>query len=108
MNRFADTKPREQLAAVLRVSGDLVGVEDAAKVLGISRYSAAKSLARWERRHWLKRVRRGLYAPIPLSLTADENVLEDPWTLVPEVFAPGYIGGAAAAHHWDLTEQIFR
>lgn len=108
MNRFADAKPREQLAAVLRASGDLVGVEDAVKVLGLSRHNAAKSLARWERRHWLKRVRRGLYAPIPLSLTADENVLEDPWTLVPELFAPGYIGGATAAHHWDLTEQIFR
>lgn len=108
MNRFADSKPREQLAAVLRASGNLVAVVDAAKVLGVSRYSAAKSLSHWEKRHWLKRVRRGLYAPIPLSLTADENVLEDPWTLVPELFAPGYIGGATAAHHWDLTEQIFR
>lgn len=108
MNRLADAKPREQLAAVLRASGELVRVGDAARVLGISRYSAAKSLARWEGRHWLKRVRRGLYVPIPLSLTADENVLEDPWTLVPELFAPGYIGGATAAHHWDLTEQIFR
>lgn len=108
MNVFTEANPRKQLAAVLRASGDLVGVDDAAQVLGISRYSAARSLARWEKRHWLKRVRRGLYAPIPLSLTADENVLEDPWTLVPELFAPGYIGGATAAHHWDLTEQIFR
>lgn len=108
MNHFSNAEPREQLAAVLRASGDLVRVEDAAKVLGVSRYSAARSLARWEGRHWLKRVRRGLYVPIPLSLTADENVLEDPWMLVPELFAPGYIGGATAAHHWDLTEQIFR
>lgn len=108
MNRLAEAKPREQLAAVLRMSGDLVRVEDAAKVLGISRYSAAKSLARWESRRWLKRLKRGLYAPIPLSLTENENVLEDPWTLVPELFAPGYIGGGTAAHHWDLTEQIFR
>jgi predicted transcriptional regulator of viral defense system len=108
MNWLAEAKPREQLAAVLQMSGDLVRVEDAAKVLGISRYSAAKSLARWEGRRWLKRLRRGLYAPIPLSLTANENVVEDPWTLVPEIFAPGYIGGVTAAHHWDLTEQIFR
>ncbi|MEI9979075.1 MAG: type IV toxin-antitoxin system AbiEi family antitoxin domain-containing protein [Edaphobacter sp.] len=99
---------RDQLAAVLRTAGDLVRVEDAAKVLGVSRHMAAKSLARWVDRRWLKRLRRGLYAPIPLSLTAEENVLEDPWTLVPELFAPGYIGGATAAHHWDLTEQIFR
>jgi len=102
------SKPRDQLAAVLRVSGDLMQVEDAARVLGVSRLKAAKSLARWEGRGWLKRLRRGLYAPVPLSLTANENVLDDPWTLVPELFAPGYIGGATAAHHWDLTEQLFR
>jgi len=99
---------RDQLAAILRASGDLVQVDDAVKVLGVSRSVAAKSLARWESRGWLRRLRRGLYAPVPLSLTAEENVLEDPWTLVPELFAPGYIGGATAAHHWDLTEQLFR
>lgn len=108
MYPFVNSTPRDQLAAVLRASGNLVRIEDAVKVLGISRHQAAKSLAGWENRHWLKRLRRGLYAPIPLSLTAKENVLEDPWTLVPELFAPGYIGGATAAHHWDLTEQIFR
>jgi predicted transcriptional regulator of viral defense system len=99
---------RDQLAAVLRAAGDLVRVEDAVKVLGLSPHEAAKSLARWEGRRWLKRLRRGLYAPVPLNLTEKENVLEDPWALVPELFAPGYIGGATAAHHWDLTEQIFR
>lgn len=108
VNPLAKAPPRDQLAAILRAAGDLVRVEDAVKVLGVSRHVAAKSLARWVDRHWLKRLRRGLYAPIPLSLTAEENVLEDPWTLVPELFAPGYIGGATAAHHWDLTEQIFR
>jgi predicted transcriptional regulator of viral defense system len=108
VNPLTSASPRDQLAAVLRLAGDLVRVEDAATVLGISRHMAAKSLARWVDRRWLKRLRRGLYAPIPLSLTAEENVLEDPWTLVPELFAPGYIGGATAAHHWDLTEQIFR
>jgi predicted transcriptional regulator of viral defense system len=104
----AFSTPRDQLAAVLRLSGDLVQVGDAAKVLGVSRLKAAKSLARWEGRGWLKRLRRGLYAPVPLSLTSDENVLEEPWALVPELFAPAYIGGATAAHHWDLTEQLFR
>lgn len=108
VNLLANATPRDQLAAVLRMAGDLVRVEDAAKVLGTSRQMAAKSLARWVDRRWMKRLRRGLYAPIPLSLTAEENVLEDPWILVPELFAPGYIGGATAAHHWDLTEQIFR
>ena len=37
-----------------------------------------------------------------------EQVVEDPWILVPALFDPAYIGGRTAAEHWDLTEQIFR
>jgi predicted transcriptional regulator of viral defense system len=99
---------RSRLAAVLRRGGDLITVDDAVAALNVTRTVAAKSLARWEQQHWLKRLRRGLYAPVPLALSHDEQVLEDPWALVPELFDPAYIGGATAAHHWDLTEQLFR
>jgi predicted transcriptional regulator of viral defense system len=102
------TRARGSLATVLRRSGDLVTVDDVVAALNVNRSVAAKSLARWARQHWLKRMRRGLYAPVPLALSPEEQVLEDPWTLVPELYAPCYIGGAAAAHHWDLTEQLFR
>ena len=34
--------------------------------------------------------------------------MEDPGALVPQLFSDAYIGGATAAHHWDLTEQLFR
>ena len=39
---------------------------------------------------------------------ASDRVLDDPWVLVPALFAPAYIGGRTAAEHWDLTEQIFK
>jgi predicted transcriptional regulator of viral defense system len=93
---------------VLRRAGDLIRVDDAAGALGIDRITAAKLLARWNQQGWLKRLRRGLYAPVPLAARSGDQVLEDPWRLVPELFAPAYIGGASAAHHWDLTEQLFR
>jgi predicted transcriptional regulator of viral defense system len=35
-------------------------------------------------------------------------VIDDPWIVVPRLFDPGYVGGATAAHHWGLTEQLFR
>jgi predicted transcriptional regulator of viral defense system len=35
-------------------------------------------------------------------------VVEDPWLLAVELFAPCYIGGWSAAEHWGLTEQLFR
>jgi len=99
---------RERLGAVLRRGGAWITVEDATAALGVGRADAAKLLARWQEQGWLRRVRRGLYTPVPLTSRKDEQVIEDPWTLVPKLFDPGYVGGASAAHHWDLTEQIFR
>lgn len=99
---------RDRLSAVLRKAGYLITVDDATNALQVDRAAAAKTLARWQAQGWLMRVRRGLYAPIPLASSPTDQVLEDPWTLVVEVFDPAYVGGASAAHHWDLTEQLFR
>lgn len=99
---------RERLSAVLRAAGEFVTVDDASQALRVDRTVAAKTLARWNRQGWLRRLRRGLYAPVPLAASSTDHVLEDAWTLVPELFEPGYVGGASAAHHWDLTEQLFR
>ena len=49
-----------------------------------------------------------MYVPVQLDLLGSEQVVQDPWILVPALFAPAYIGGRSAAEHWDLTEQIFR
>ncbi len=99
---------RDKLASVLRRAGDLVTIEDAAGALGVSRQEAAKTLWRWSRQGWLRHLRRGLYAPVPLDAVSQEQVLPEPWILVPELFDPAYIGGWSAAEHWDLTEQVFR
>lgn len=93
---------------MLRRGGDLITIDDATAALGIGRTAAAKLLARWQGQGWLRRVRRGLYAAVPLTSRKGEQIIEDPWTLVPELFDPAYIGGATAAQHWDLTEQLFR
>jgi len=99
---------RHRLAAVLRLAGEFVTVDQASSALRVGRVAAAKTLARWAGQGWLRRIRRGLYAPVPLAASASDQVIEDPWTLVPELFAPAYVGGLSAAQHWDLTEQLFR
>jgi predicted transcriptional regulator of viral defense system len=99
---------RARLSAVLQASKDLVTIDAVMKTLSVDRQAAAKVLSRWQEQGWLKRVSRGLYAPIPLDASSTEQVLKDPWVLVPALFAPGYIGGWTAAEHWDLTEQLFR
>ncbi|MEQ8246665.1 MAG: hypothetical protein RID42_03205 [Alphaproteobacteria bacterium] len=93
---------------MIKAAGDVVRIADAAQVLDISRKQAAKLLSRWTEQGWLRRVGTGAYVPVQLEMLDAAQVVEDPWILVPTLFAPAYIAGRTAAEHWDLTEQIFR
>jgi predicted transcriptional regulator of viral defense system len=106
-DRFS-SRARARLSAVLQSAKDLVTIEDAERTLSVDRHAATKVLSRWQRQGWLRRVGRGLYAPIPIDAVTTEQVLKDPWVLVPALFSPGYVGGWTAAEHWDFTEQLFR
>jgi len=109
MKRDAITLPasRARLASVLRAAREVVSVDIASKTLGIERREAAKLLSRWQGQGWLRRIGHGLYVPVPLDLASSEQVVTDPWVLVPTLFGQCYIGGWTAAHHWELTEQLF-
>jgi predicted transcriptional regulator of viral defense system len=99
---------RARLAAVLRAAKDVVSLDLVASTLNVDRTFAAKVLSRWREQGWLRRVGRGLYVPVPLDLAGSVQVVEDPWVLVPTLFgSKSYIGGWTAAHHWELTEQLF-
>ncbi len=106
---FAPALPanRQRLTTLLQATGDVFGVDETATILRLDRAAAAKALARWTRQGWLRRVRRGAYVSATLETLDSNMVLEDPWILVPALFGPAYIGGRTAAHHWDLTEQLF-
>ncbi|MGH8359834.1 MAG: type IV toxin-antitoxin system AbiEi family antitoxin domain-containing protein [Pseudomonas sp.] len=101
-------KGRGQLSQVLQSAGEIVSVEDVTTALQIDRRQATKLLARWNVQGWIKRLRRGLYAPVPIASLGQSQVLDDPWLIVPALFGPAYIGGWTAAEHWGLTEQVFR
>ena len=98
---------RARLAAVLRASKEVVSVDATSKTLGIERRAAAKLLSRWREQGWLRRIGHGLYLSVPLDLAGSEQVIADPWVLVPTLFGQSYIGGWTAAHHWELTDQLF-
>jgi predicted transcriptional regulator of viral defense system len=99
---------RIQLTSLVRAAGDVIRIDDAVHVLGLSRSDAAKRLSRWTEQGWLRRVGQGAYVPVSLDLLTSDQVLDDPWILIPALFSPGYVGGRTAAEHWDLTEQIFK
>ncbi len=109
MRRAQDSVPasRARLAAVLRATKEVVSVAVASQTLGIDRRRAAQLLSRWSTQGWLRRVGHGFYVPVPLDLAGSEQVIADPWVLVPALFGQCYIGGWTAAHHWELTEQLF-
>ena len=101
------SKARQRLSFVLRNTGPTFTVADVAHVLGIERVDASKVLSRWATQGWVVRLRRGIYAGVPLTSSGGDVVLENPWVIVPALFGTAYIGGWTAAEHWDLTEQIF-
>lgn len=99
--------PRARLASVLRAAKEVVSVDVTSTTLKIKRRDAAKLLSRWQAQGWLRRIGHGLYVPVPLDLATSEQVIADPWVLVPTLFGQCYIGGWTAANHWELTEQLF-
>lgn len=99
---------RERLAKVLRDSKGIVTVSRAAETLDVTSTKAAKMLSRWAKNGWLSRVRRGIYVPVPLEASTNDEPLEDAWVVAMQLFKPCYIGGWSAAEYWGLTEQIFR
>jgi predicted transcriptional regulator of viral defense system len=82
--------------------------EDAAKALDVDASAAAQRLARWAEAGWLRRVRRGLYVPVPVDVEHPESWTEDPRVVAARVWSPCYFTGWTAANHWGLTEQTFR
>jgi len=89
------TKPsqRQRLATLLRATNDAFTVNDAAEALDMPNPATAKLLARWAKRGYLTRLRRGLYIPVPAESVSGDTVPDDPWTIATTVFIPCYIGG---------------
>ncbi len=101
-------KNRRLLTSLHRGTSGPFTATEAAASLSVDIDRAQRFLAYLARMGWLTRVRRGLYATVPLDAVEPAHWREDPWVVASKVFAPFYIGGWTACEHWGLTEQIFR
>ncbi len=99
---------RERLELLHRACAGPVTPAEAALALDLPHAQARRFLAYLAARGWLSRVRRGLYALVPLGASEPSEWREDPWIVAARTFAPCYIGGWTACEHWGLTEQVFR
>ncbi len=102
------SEARSGLARLTARGTRFVTADAAAGTLGIDKASATLKLNRWASAGWLRRVRRGLYIPIPVDAEDPARWTEDPLILADEVWRPCYITGWTAANHWALTDQVFR
>ena len=100
---------KAQLAALASIAKcGLVTPGEAALVWGITPKLASNRLARLSRAGWMTRVAQGVYQLLPLeAATAQETIVEDPWSLASVLFEPCYMAGWSACEHWGLTEQLF-
>ncbi len=108
MKSGISARGRDELAAVTARGRRFVSVDDVVGALGIDPRTAAKKLARWAAEGWLRRVRRGLYIPVPVDAQDPKTWSEDALVLASAVWAPCYFTGWTSANHWGLTEQVFR
>lgn len=98
---------RAELAAVAG-RRRFITPKDAAAELEIDRDAAALKLAHWAEKGWLRRVRRGLYIPVPVDAEHPESWSQDPLIAAAAVWSPCYFSGWTAASYWSLSEQLFR
>lgn len=99
---------RSELASVLSDAGRFVTPDNVVRALSVDRRTAAQRLARWAEEGWLRRVRRGLYIPVPVDAHAPGTWSEAAMAVATAVWSPCYFTGWTAANHWGLTEQVFR
>jgi predicted transcriptional regulator of viral defense system len=99
---------RAELGKVFARGRRVTTTADAAAALGTDDAAAAKRLAAWASRGWVRRVRRGLYLAVPVDAPDPASWTADPWYLADLVWSPCYVTGWSAANHWGLTDQIFR
>jgi len=98
---------RRKLAAVSNAAKGIITPTLVAGQLNVQHQEAGRILSRWNKQGWVKRIKRGVYIPVPADDLTGEATVEDSWVLADRLFSPGYIGGFSAVKHWDLSEQIF-
>jgi len=100
------TEYRQKLAKVISAAKGVITPRLVCEVLHVSSQEAGRILTRWNKRGWVKRVKRGVYVPVAIEDITGEMAVENTLVLADRLFGPGYIGGFSAIKHWDLSEQI--
>jgi len=106
--RGIEAGTRERLEILHRALTGPFVVAEASRVWSLDLVRTQRLLAHLASKGWLVRIKRGLYATVPLGAAEPADWREDTWAVAVCSFTPCYIAGWSACEHWGLTEQIFR
>src|ERR1043166_3899118 len=79
---------RSVLSALAAQERPMVTADDVVRRFCGSRQAANLPLSRRARKGWLRRLRRGGYAVVPLSSASRQPVVEDPLAVAMSLYAP--------------------
>lgn len=85
----------------------VVRAEDITNAANVDQATANAILSRLTRKGWLQRIKRGVYAIVPLGSSTETPAIANAWPIATNLFEPCIISGWTAAEHWGLTDQIF-
>lgn len=106
--RGISEKNRKMLTILHRGTSGPFTPREAASLLELDIGRSQRFLAYLADAGWLTRIKRGLYATVPLDVVEPASWREDPWIVAAKIFPPCYVGGWSACEHWGLTDQIFQ
>lgn len=101
------TIARNKLATVTAKAKGIITPLIVSQTLNTPTQESGRILSRWKSQGWIKKIKRGVYIPLPIEDPSGESTVEDSWVLAERLFAPGYISGFSAIKYWDFSEQLF-
>jgi len=101
------SKRRQRLIQLMAKTKSIIQIDDAVHILNLPRNKAQWLLWSYYKSGWLKKVKSGTYIPVPQTAKTPDEAIESPLLIATHLFGDGYVGGWTAAHHWDLTDQLF-
>lgn len=81
-------------------------LSDASQILGIVRKQIRKLLSDLVKKGWLRRIEKGKYLLIPLTVDLNKPYTENQFVIASKLIAPYYIGYWSMLHYYGYTEQL--
>ncbi|MBM3239550.1 hypothetical protein FJZ31_24930 [Candidatus Poribacteria bacterium] len=106
IKRGLGDKETRLLSTLMADGKPIFTIDDAAKILEISRNALDNLLYKLAKKKWLLRIQKGQYLIVPLQAGYEANYLEDGFLIASFLIEPYYICYWSALNFYGYTEQV--